>query len=356
MKVYKVGGCVRDHLLGLKPKDIDYVVVGATEQEMYSLGFQKVGASFPVFLKDGEEYALARKERKVGVGYNGFDVVFDPSVTLEEDLSRRDLTINAMAQDVETGEIIDPFSGRADLQRGLLRHVSDAFAEDPVRVLRTARFAARYGFDIAINTSSLMSKVVEELDHVPQERIWAEVEKGLAEENPILMFKALLNAGAFNEKAMWPYRGIDGDCLRAVQPSTPLVVRFAVCASTFTKADYERCKIPTEFARVASAFNETVDVLLNYEHRSAEDRVKMFQRLRAFNDTAVLDAVLEAFTLTKSKGVIVAPVIKKVRHDLAVLRSVDAAEVVGSLCDDRKSIAATLFATRCQALQSHPHP
>ena len=141
MKIYMVGGCVRDMILGREPEDIDYVVVGSTPEEMLEKGYTQVGATFPVFLKCSEEYALARTERKTGVGYQGFETKHDPTVTLEEDLRRRDLTINSMAQDIND-VITDPYGGRADLEAGILRHTSEAFAEDPVRVLRTARFAA----------------------------------------------------------------------------------------------------------------------------------------------------------------------------------------------------------------------
>ena len=196
MKIYQVGGCVRDKLLGLTPKDIDYVVVGSTPQQMLDLGYQQVGSSFPVFLKDGEEYALARTERKTGVGYNGFETKHDPNVTLEDDLCRRDLTINSMAMD-EDGHLFDPHGGQSDLQAQILRHTSEAFAEDPVRVLRTARFAARYKFDIAPDTIELMNKIAHELDFIPQERIWTEIEKGLMEKTPAVMFDTLTRCGAF---------------------------------------------------------------------------------------------------------------------------------------------------------------
>src|SRR3954469_20163312 len=162
MKIYEVGGAVRDELLGLPVKDRDYVVVGATPEEMERLGFKPVGRDFPVFLhpKTHEEYALARTERKSGRGYKGFTVHASPEVTLEEDLRRRDLTINAMAK-AEDGTIVDPFDGREDLKKKLLRHVSEAFSEDPVRILRVARFAARFGFSIAPETMTLMKRMVD---------------------------------------------------------------------------------------------------------------------------------------------------------------------------------------------------
>jgi tRNA nucleotidyltransferase (CCA-adding enzyme) len=181
MKTYLVGGAVRDGLLGRPSHDRDFVVVGATEADMLARGMTQVGAHFPVFLdEEGNEWALARKERKNGSGYLGFDVEFDQSVTLEDDLSRRDLTINAMAVDVNTLELVDPFNGRADLEAKVLRHVSPAFSEDPLRVIRLARFFARWkGFTIAPETWTLAKELVDsgELDTLSDERFWAEMEK-----------------------------------------------------------------------------------------------------------------------------------------------------------------------------------
>jgi tRNA nucleotidyltransferase (CCA-adding enzyme) len=201
MKVYAVGGCVRDELLGRIPKDFDYVVVGSSPSEMLALGYEQVGADFPVFLHPvtKNEYALARTERKIGKGYQGFATDFDPSITLEDDLRRRDLTINAMAKDLETGEIIDPFNGMHDLQDQILRHVSPAFAEDPLRVLRVARFRARYGYKIAQSTLELMMQLVSrgELDALTPERVWVEMEKGLSETNPALFLTTLMACDAW---------------------------------------------------------------------------------------------------------------------------------------------------------------
>ncbi len=202
MKTYLVGGAVRDQLLGLPVKDRDHVVVGATPKEMLRLGFKPVGKDFPVFLhpRTGEEYALARSERKRGHGYRGFSVVADPTVTLEDDLRRRDLTINAMAQDDE-GKLVDPFGGQDDLQRKVLRHVSTAFAEDPLRVLRVARFAARYasrGFHVADETLTLMRQIVDsgELEYLVAERVWLETRKALGEPNPSAYIRSLRECGA----------------------------------------------------------------------------------------------------------------------------------------------------------------
>jgi tRNA nucleotidyltransferase (CCA-adding enzyme) len=198
VKVYVVGGAVRDELLGLAVQDRDYVVVGSTPEEMERLGYKPVGKDFPVFLhpQTHEEYALARTERKSGRGYKGFTVHASPDVTLEDDLRRRDLTINAMAKD-EKGNLIDPFGGKADLEKKILRHVSEAFAEDPVRILRTARFAARFGFEVAPQTMALMKRMVNsgETDYLVPERVWQELSRGLMEREPQRMFEVLERSG-----------------------------------------------------------------------------------------------------------------------------------------------------------------
>ncbi|MDK9702014.1 MAG: multifunctional CCA addition/repair protein [Sulfuritalea sp.] len=200
MKTYAVGGAVRDELLGLPVKDRDWVVVGATPQDMLDRGFVAVGRDFPVFLhpQTHEEYALARTERKTAPGYTGFAFHAAPGVTLEQDLVRRDLTINAMARD-EAGAIIDPHGGRADLAARLLRHVSPAFAEDPVRILRVARLAARFAdFSVAVETMELMRSMVVagEVDALVSERVWQELARGLMEAKPSRMFEVLRECGA----------------------------------------------------------------------------------------------------------------------------------------------------------------
>jgi tRNA nucleotidyltransferase (CCA-adding enzyme) len=199
MKTYLVGGSVRDEILGLPVTDHDHVVVGSSPDEMIRLGYRPVGKDFPVFLhpQSQEQYALARTERKVSRGYKGFEVYASPEVTLQEDLARRDLTINSLAKD-EDSNIIDPFGGLSDLEAGLLRHISPAFTEDPVRVLRTARFAARFGFRIAPETLALMSEMVHngEVDALVPERVWQEFARGLMEQRPSRMFYALRECSA----------------------------------------------------------------------------------------------------------------------------------------------------------------
>jgi tRNA nucleotidyltransferase (CCA-adding enzyme) len=204
MKIYLVGGAVRDRLLGRPVSERDYVVVGATPDELVAQGFRPVGKDFPVFLhpRTGEQYALARTERKTGPGYYGFATRFSPDVTLEEDLVRRDLTVNAMAED-EHGGIVDPHGGRRDLEARMLRHVSDAFVEDPLRVLRVARFATRFaplGFTVAPETLDLMRRIVAsgELASLVPERTWVETERALGEANPVVYFEVLRACGALD--------------------------------------------------------------------------------------------------------------------------------------------------------------
>ncbi|MBL4940741.1 MAG: multifunctional CCA addition/repair protein [Colwellia sp.] len=208
LNIYLVGGAVRDRLLNRAVKDHDYLVVGASVKEMLALGFKQVGKDFPVFLhpKTKQEYALARTERKQGQGYTGFSCYAEPDVTLEQDLLRRDLTVNAMAMSC-AGEIIDPYHGQQDLKDRVLRHVSAAFIEDPLRVLRVARFAARYhndGFTIADETFTLMAKISEsgELSSLSAERIWQEMQRSLNEDHPEVFFKILHRCQAL--KAIWP--------------------------------------------------------------------------------------------------------------------------------------------------------
>lgn len=212
MEVYLVGGAVRDSLLGRESSDRDFVVVGATYIHMIDAGYKQVGKDFPVFLhpKTGDEYAMARRERKVGPGYQGFDVDSSPSVTLTDDLSRRDLTMNAIARSSE-GAIFDPFNGQADLRDKVFRHVSPAFAEDPVRILRVARFAARYpDFIVAPETIELMRSMVQngEVDALVPERVWQELSRGLMEVKPSRMLEVLRDCGALERllpelNALW---------------------------------------------------------------------------------------------------------------------------------------------------------
>ena len=250
MKVYVVGGAVRDELLGLPVKDRDHVVVGATPEEMERLGYKPVGKDFPVFLHPAthEEYALARTERKSGRGYKGFTVHAAPDVTLEDDLRRRDLTVNAIAK-AEDGTLIDPFGGRKDLAAGVLRHVSEAFAEDPVRILRVARFAARFGFRVAPETLELMKRMVAsgETDDLVPERVWQEFSKGLMEREPQRMFE-VLEACGLRQKLLPEIQSVG-------KLEGTLAQRFARLAWPLKESEVqalcERLKVPSDVRELA---------------------------------------------------------------------------------------------------------
>jgi tRNA nucleotidyltransferase (CCA-adding enzyme) len=259
VKTYVVGGAVRDELLGLPVADRDYVVVGATPEDMARQGFRPVGKDFPVFLHPGthEEYALARTERKSGRGYKGFTVYAAPDVTLEDDLARRDLTINAMAKD-EEGRLIDPFGGEKDLREGVLRHVSAAFEEDPVRILRVARFVARFGFRIAPETEALMRRMVElgEADHLVAERVWQEFSRGLMEKHPARMLEVLDRCG-LTARVMPELKNDRAALERAAAANAPSPVRFAVLTGGLEAEAIEalagRLRAPNEERELAVA-------------------------------------------------------------------------------------------------------
>lgn len=291
MQIYMVGGAVRDKLLGRPVNDRDWVVVGATPEQMLALGYLPVGRDFPVFLhpETREEYALARTERKSGRGYRGFVVHSAPDVTLEEDLSRRDLTINAIAENIDGKSaecIFDPYSGAQDIEARVLRHVTDAFREDPVRVLRVARFAARFtDFSVAPETMQLMREMVEhgEVDHLVPERVWQELARGLMEDKPSRMFEVLRECGALQvllpEVArLWgvPQRAdyhpeVDtGVHLMmvldmAARLSAPLTVRFACLAHDLGKGTTPADMLPRH---------------IDHETRSAELLKDVAERLR----------------------------------------------------------------------------
>lgn len=259
MNKFVVGGVVRDELLGLPVADRDWVVVGATPEDMVRQGYRPVGRDFPVFLhpETHEEYALARTERKSGRGYRGFTVYSAPDVTLEADLARRDLTINAMARD-EAGRLIDPYGGEKDLRAGVLRHVSDAFEEDPVRILRVARFVARFGFRIAPETMQLMRRMVDsgEADHLVAERVWQEFARGLMEAHPARMLEVLAECG-LAPRLLPELKNERAALERAASAGAPLPVRFAVLTwgleEDAVRALCERLRAPNEDLELAQA-------------------------------------------------------------------------------------------------------
>ena len=310
MKIYAVGGSVRDELLGLPVSDRDYVVVGSTPEEMVRLGYTPVGKDFPVFLhpKTHEEYALARTERKVARGYKGFKIRAAPDVTLEQDLERRDLTINAMARD-ESGTLVDPFGGAADLERKLLRHVSAAFVEDPVRILRVARFAARFGFAVAPETMALMRTMVAdgETGALVPERVWQEFSRGLMEGDPAPLFAVLAEAGLLAQ--LLPELGLafeDGlpanDAARilvrslecAAAERLALAPRFALLArpSEAVSALAERLRAPGDCRDLAVLAQRHAGALLRAPSLDAAARLELLERCDAFRRPERFDALL----------------------------------------------------------------
>jgi tRNA nucleotidyltransferase (CCA-adding enzyme) len=295
VKTYVVGGAVRDELLGLPVKDRDHVVVGATPEEMAKLGYKPVGKDFPVFLhpQTHEEYALARTERKSGRGYKGFTVYAAPDVTLEDDLRRRDLTINAIAK-AEDGSLIDPFSGKKDIQQKVLRHVSEAFSEDPVRILRVARFAARFGFKIADETMALMRKMVDsgETDYLVPERVWQEFSKGLMEEHPERMFDVLEACGL--RERLLPELETQPEAL-----SGSLAVRFALLCWALAEDEVEtlcrRLRVPNEPRELALLVSRNRSGLQSA--RRPEELLELLKKTDAFRRPERFAEVLEVARL-----------------------------------------------------------
>jgi tRNA nucleotidyltransferase (CCA-adding enzyme) len=309
IRVYCVGGAVRDELLGLPVKDRDYVVVGTTPQAMLDAGYQPVGKDFPVFLhpKTHDEYALARTERKTGAGYRGFVVHASPEVTLEEDLARRDLTINAIAKDVNTKtndghcKLIDPFNGIADIQAKTLRHVSDAFAEDPVRILRVARFAARFtDFNVAPETLNLMRQMVQngEVDALVPERVWQELSKGLMEQKPSRMFEVLRACGALQKilpelDKLW---GVPQPPQHHPEIDTGVHVMMVI-----DYAAKQNFSLPIRFAALVHDLGKgttPADILprhIGHEIRSVDLLKNVASRLRVPNDCKELGTIVAKF-------------------------------------------------------------
>jgi len=322
VQIYICGGAVRDTLLGRTAKDIDYIVVGSTPQEMLELGFKNVGADFPVFLDDdGAEWALARTERKTGNGYDGFETDYNPNVTLMQDLERRDLTINAMCvryddwrefkitKDPEL--VIDYFQGKEDLEAGVLRHVSDAFAEDPVRVLRVARFAARYNFEVADETMELMQRLVKEgeLSFLTKERIYLELEKAMMEDNLIVFFQVLDNANAgqvvvpelFSDDVL-PIL-VNESLDRCVLLDGSLIDRLIVLTSPrkpeAMKNMLERLKAPNDIIKTVVMSCTIVDRVMTipFYLDCADDVVNLLNDINAWNNVERFKTVMCVFTM-----------------------------------------------------------
>jgi tRNA nucleotidyltransferase (CCA-adding enzyme) len=352
VKIYAVGGAVRDELLGLGVSDRDYVVVGGTPEEMERLGYKPVGKDFPVFLhpRTHEEYALARTERKVARGYKGFQISAAPDVTLEQDLERRDLTINAMARD-EAGRLVDPFGGAADLERGLLRHVSPAFVEDPVRLLRVARFAARFGFAVASETMALMRAMVAngEADALVPERVWQELSRGLMEGNPALMFAVLAEAGALGRlfpglplafedarPANDAARGVIRSLECAAMERLALAPRFALLglaalSDAALGALCERLRAPAECRDLALLAHRHFAMLRRAPGLGAPELLELLERCDAFRRPGRFDELLAVCACAergrRGWGPVPYPPAGALRRALAAASRVDAAAI-----------------------------
>ncbi len=305
MKVYCVGGALRDELLGLPVQDLDWVVVGASPEDLIAQGFTPVGKDFPVFLhpKTHEEYALARTERSTGPGYRGFEVKFDAGVTLEDDLLRRDLTINAIARE-EGGALIDPFHGQRDLAERVFRHVSPAFAEDPVRVLRVARFAARFtDFKVAPETLALMHAMVDagELSALVPERVWQELARGLMEAQPSRMFEVLQAAKAlpvlFEPLALaWRDPSLAELLDRSAKTGLSLEQRYAVLCHRLGDKVLglaQHWRVPTECRDMAQIVARDRSQLQNSQNLSAEELVQLWEKMDAKRKPNRFDSILQ---------------------------------------------------------------
>ena len=393
MKYYRVGGSVRDELLGRPVADRDYVVVGATPEQMLALGFRPVGRDFPVFLHPvtHEEYALARTERKRGRGHRGFVFHAAPDVTLEQDLARRDLTINAMARD-EEGRLIDPYGGAADLERSLLRHVGSAFVEDPLRVLRVARFAARFGFEVAPETEALLEQIAAsgELGTLSSERVWQEISRALLEQHPSQFFALLHRCGALAQLLpeidavlqSAPRRKVPGanalrvPLLRALDASAAagdsLAVRYAILAGKLGEsaaaearrssqrnlrlatAVNRRLKPPAEYSGLALLLARYGWRIAHADELDAAELLDLLLSVDALRRPARLEQLLRAgaalrFARTGGGGAHDATA-EHLRVALRVIRSINAAAIAAKEAT-RRATAKRLRAARLSALR-----
>lgn len=308
MQVFLVGGAVRDELLGLDVKDRDWVVVGATPEAMLEAGYRPVGSDFPVFLhpETHEEYALARTERKSGRGYKGFTFHTDPSVTLEEDLLRRDLTINAMAKS-QDGVITDPYNGQTDLKNRVLRHVSDAFLEDPLRVLRVARFQARFahlGFNVSPETVDLMQSISRsgELDHLTAERVWQEFERALNTQTPsqflatLDMSRALYLLTPLDRSKPEESVCVDTPVLQTAEERFALLCHIANLSTDEVEALALRLKIPNRFKSLAIAYHRHSEALANFQVTDPEQKLQLISDLKLIKQPEAVEPLIRIQT------------------------------------------------------------
>jgi tRNA nucleotidyltransferase (CCA-adding enzyme) len=359
VKIYEVGGAIRDELLGLPVKDRDYVVVGATPEDMIDLGYRPVGKDFPVFLhpETHEEYALARTERKTARGYHGFEFHAAPDVTLEDDLARRDLTINAIARD-EEGLLVDPFNGAEDLTAGILRHVGPAFVEDPVRVLRLARFAARFGFDIAPETLELARAMVRsgEVDALVPERTWQELSNGLMAERPSRLFEVLQEVGALAKVAPELAAGFEEparaqgalDALDAAA-GEPLEVRFAALVRALdpyaVDALANRLKVPGAVRDLAVLAARHGNTIVDAEELPAEAILDLLDAADAWRRPERFEALVRA-AVAGEHGT--DPAVERLRRAREVAAAIDAGAIAKA---SPKDIKERVSAARLEAIR-----
>lgn len=356
MQVYLVGGAVRDKLLGLPVHEQDWLVVGATPTQLLDLGYQQVGKDFPVFLhpETKDEYALARTERKTAPGYSGFSFNASPDVTIEEDLQRRDLTINAIAE-AHNGQLIDPYNGQADIANKVLRHVSPAFAEDPVRILRIARFSARFaslGFNVAEETVKLMRDMVAngEVNALVPERVWQEWHKALAEKDPAMFFQVLQECGALT--VLFPtiakhYQAVIQNLVLASKQSRERKIRFAASMVPLSLDEIReicRCYIvPSDFKKLAMQVVTTQEALPNLSHPEAFlqllEKLDTFRRPQQLSD---VKKVISALNMSAQQ-------IDKLEQAYYVAKTIDTKSIAASGLPGSE-IGALIHAERLKAI------
>ena len=371
IKTYLVGGAVRDELLGLPIKDRDWVVAGATPKDMIKQGFRPIGQDFPVFLHPDtkEEYALARTEKKSGHGYAGFTFYTSPEISVEEDLQRRDLTINAIARD-EQGNLVDPYHGQQDLNNKILRHVSSAFREDPLRILRVARFAARLaplGFEIAPETQQLMREMVEEgeAEWLVAERVWQETSRALNENDPARYFLELSNVGAL--AVVMPEIAFNNDY--ADRDSIPLMaladaawqsaeteIRFACAVSSNTSENFEniqnlckRMKLPRQFKEVAELTARLQSYWQHDSLPSPEQRLNILQKADAFRRPERFSLIIKSCSYISKAAGHKSVLKKQLSTDLVRCRQVAVQDLVAKGFKG-KELADAIYAERLRAI------
>ncbi|KTC93421.1 multifunctional tRNA nucleotidy [Legionella cincinnatiensis] len=365
MKIYLVGGAVRDKLLGFHPKDNDWVVVGATRDEMLELGYKPVQnnqgtGEFPVFLhpETNEEYALARLEKRKGYGHGGFEFDTSPSITLVDDLKRRDLTINAMAfpfEEEKMGELIDPYNGKIDLENRILRHISPAFVEDPLRLIRTARFAACLDFEVASETLELMKQMVIEnkVSELSKERIWKEMERALMGTHPENFFDVLKKCNA--DRILFPYIKIPGSGIKAMQRAAEhknsAQVRFAALMLDLTQEEIIKfCKqfnVPNQYRDLALLATKNLQQFQRLPELEAPELLNLLTNMGAFQNKDRFNECLHVFECYTQESTY----IEKIRHAFEAANSINTKELSSQYIG--REITRRMRILRVEAIQQY---